>query len=84
MKLSAIIVEDEVNSRDILRNYLSKYCPDVNLLGEASSIQEALELVKKHTLDLVFLDVEMPFGNAFDFLDQVPSRDFETVFVRFV
>ena len=81
MKLSAIIVEDEVNSRDILRNYLSKYCPDVNLLGEASSIQEALELVKKHTLDLVFLDVEMPFGNAFDFLDQVPSRDFETVFV---
>jgi len=81
MKLSAIIVEDEVNSRDILRNYLFKYCPDVNLLGEASSIQEALELVKKHTLDLVFLDVEMPFGNAFDFLDQVPNRDFETVFV---
>lgn len=81
MKLSAIIVEDEVNSRDILRNYLSKYCPDVNLIGEAASIQEALKLIDKHTLDLVFLDVEMPFGNAFDLLDQLPNRTFETVFV---
>lgn len=81
MKLSAIIVEDEVNSRDILRSYLSKYCPGVNLIGEAASIQEALKLIEKHTLDLVFLDVEMPFGNAFDLLDQLPNRTFETVFV---
>ena len=32
-------------------------------------------------MDLVFLDVEMPFGNAFDLLDKVPDRSFETVFV---
>jgi two-component system LytT family response regulator len=81
MKLKTILIEDEANSREILRNYLTKYCPDINLLGEASSIQEALVLIKKHELDLVFLDVEMPFGNAFDLLDQVPERTFETVFV---
>jgi two-component system LytT family response regulator len=74
-------VEDEANSREILRNYLSKYCPDINLLGEAASIQEGLVLIKKNPPDLVFLDVEMPFGNAFDLLDQVPDRSFETVFV---
>lgn len=81
MKLNAIIIEDESNSREILRNYLAKYCTDVNLAGEAASIQEGLKLIGKHTLDLVFLDVEMPFGNAFDLLDQVPDRTFETVFV---
>ncbi|CAM3530008.1 LytR/AlgR family response regulator transcription factor [Zobellia roscoffensis] len=81
MKLNAILVEDEANSREILRNYLSKYCADVKLVGEAASIQEGLELIKKHDLDLVFLDVEMPFGNAFDLLDQLPDRTFETVFV---
>ena len=81
MKLNAILVEDEANSREILRNYLGKYCADVNLVGEAASIQEGLELIQKHELDLVFLDVEMPFGNAFDLLDQLPSRTFETVFV---
>ncbi|MFS4466954.1 LytR/AlgR family response regulator transcription factor [Maribacter sp. 2210JD10-5] len=81
MNLKAILVEDEANSREILRNYLSKYCPRVELLGEAASIQEGLALIHKHTLDLVFLDVEMPFGNAFDLLEKVPERNFETVFV---
>ncbi|SNQ44322.1 LytR/AlgR family response regulator transcription factor [Cellulophaga lytica] len=81
MKLNAIIVEDEANSREILTNYLSKYCASVNLLGEAASIKEGLELINKHQPDLIFLDVEMPFGNAFDLLDLVPNRTFETVFV---
>ena len=81
MKLNAILIEDEANSREILRNYLTKYCQDVILLGEAASIKEGLELIKRNPLDLVFLDVEMPFGNAFDLLDQVPDRNFETVFV---
>ena len=66
MKLKAIIVEDEQVSREILRNYVAKYCPNVELLGEASNINDAHDLILKHELDLVFLDVEMPFGNAFD------------------
>lgn len=79
--LKTIIVEDEKTSRDILRNYLAKYCPTVELVGEAENIQEGLELIRNHTLDLVFLDVEMPHGNAFDLLEQVGNRSFETVFV---
>ena len=81
MKLKAIIVEDEANSREILNNYLAKYCTNVTVVGEAESIEEAKNLISKHTLDLVFLDVEMPFGNGFDLLDQMPDRTFETVFV---
>lgn len=81
MKLKALVVEDEANSREILRNYLAKYCPDIILTAEASSIQEGLILIKENDPDLVFLDVEMPFGNGFDLLDQVPERTFETVFV---
>jgi len=81
MKLKALLVEDEANSREILRNYLAKYCPDVDLLGEASSAKEGLVLIKENDPDLVFLDVEMPFGNGFDLLDQIPERTFETVFV---
>ena len=81
MKLKALIVEDEANSREILRKYLAKYCDNVTVLGEAASVQEALQLIGKNELDLVFLDVEMPYGNAFDLLDQLPDRTFETVFV---
>lgn len=81
MQLKAILVEDEAQSREILANYLAKYCPKVTLLGEAATIKEGLALIAQTAPDLVFLDVEMPFGNAFDLLDQVPDRNFETVFV---
>jgi two-component system LytT family response regulator len=81
MNLKALIIEDEANSRDILKNYLQKYCPEVVIQGEASNIEEGLELIRKTHPDLVFLDVEMPFGNAFDLLERIDHRDFETVFV---
>ena len=81
MKLTAIIVEDEETSRDILKNYLKKYCPNVSILGEAANVEEALLLIRNNDLDLVFLDVEMPYGNAFDLLDKVGDINFETIFV---
>ena len=79
--LKTIIVEDEKTSREILRNYLAKYCSNVQILGEAENVEEALILIRNNDLDLVFLDVEMPYGNAFDLLDKVGDVNFETVFV---
>lgn len=81
MILNAIIVEDEAKSREILSNYLKKYCPNVAIKGEAANIDEALQLIRNNDLDVVFLDVEMPFGNAFDLLDKVGHVDFDTIFV---
>lgn len=81
MKLKTIIVEDEQTSREILKNYLTKYCPTVEVLGEASNIDEALILIRNNNLDLIFLDVEMPYGSGFDLLDKFDKTDFEVVFV---
>ncbi len=81
MKLNAVLIEDEASSREILQNYLSKYCPEVQILGEAATIKEGISLINKHDLDVVFLDVEMPFGTGIDLLEQIPERDFETIFV---
>ncbi|WP_411766719.1 LytR/AlgR family response regulator transcription factor [Winogradskyella sp. A3E31] len=81
MELKAIIVEDEEESRLILKSYLTKYCPNVSILGEAANVDEALILIRNNDLDLVFLDVEMPYGNAFDLLDKLVTVDFETIFV---
>ncbi len=81
MKLNAILVEDEEKSREILRNYLTKYCPNISIKGEAANIEEALVLIRNNDLDVVFLDVEMPYGNAFDLLEKVGDINFETIFV---
>ena len=68
MKLTSIIVEDEETSREILKYYLKKYCPNVLIVGEASNVDEALVLIRNNSLDLVFLDVEMPEISGIDFI----------------
>jgi two-component system LytT family response regulator len=79
--LKAIIVDDETASRETLFNYLQKYCPDVEVAAMADSVKTGLVEIEKIQPDIVFLDVEMPFGNAFDLLEQVKAINFETVFV---
>lgn len=79
--ISSVIVEDEAAAREALRNYLSKYCPQVELVGEARDFREAIPLLHELKPQLVFLDVEMPFGNAFDVLEACRDLRFETIFV---
>ena len=79
--LRAIIVEDEVLSQEILSNYLHKYCSDVKVIAVAATVPDAVSTIKKHACDILFLDVEMPYGNAFDVLEQVESSHFQTIFV---
>ncbi|QBA63335.1 LytR/AlgR family response regulator transcription factor [Muriicola soli] len=81
MKLRALVIDDEISGREILKNYLRDYCSHVEILGEAGAVSEGIELIEKKQPNLVFLDVEMPFGNAFDLLERLPDRTFETVFV---
>lgn len=81
MSLTAIIVEDERASRETLHNYLEKYCPDIRVLEMAESVKSGLIAIRKHKPDIVFLDVEMPYGNAFDLLEQIGEVSFQTIFV---
>ena len=80
-KIKSVIVEDELVAREVLKNYLSKYCPQVEVIGEAQNIKEAVPMLHELQPQLVFLDVEMPFGNAFDVLEACKDLHFETIFV---
>tara|TARA_R110000850_G_scaffold150497_1_gene273192 strand:+ start:91082 stop:91828 length:747 start_codon:yes stop_codon:yes gene_type:complete len=79
--IKSIIIEDEQAAREALKNYLGKYCPQVELLGEATNSREGIALIHQLQPELVFLDVEMPFGNAFDVLEGCKDLQFETIFV---
>ncbi|MFZ0598089.1 MAG: LytTR family DNA-binding domain-containing protein [Flavobacterium sp.] len=80
-KIRSVIVEDELAAREVLKNYLGKYCPQVEVIGEAQNIKEAVPMLHELKPQLVFLDVEMPFGNAFDVLEACKDLQFETIFV---
>ena len=80
-KIQSVIVEDEVSAREALKSYLAKYCPQIEIIGEAHNAKDAISVLHDLQPQLVFLDVEMPFGNAFDVLDGCKDLYFETIFV---
>ncbi|MBN2681277.1 MAG: response regulator transcription factor [Bacteroidales bacterium] len=80
-KIQTVIVEDELSARESLKSYLSKYCPQIEIVGEAEDARKAVEVLHKIKPQLVFLDVELPYGNAFDILESCKDLYFETVFV---
>jgi len=80
-KIRSVIVEDEIAAREALKNYLTKYCPAIDVVGEAHNSKEAIPVLHELEPQLVFLDVEMPFGNAFDVLEGCKDLYFETIFV---
>ncbi len=81
IQLSAIIVDDELHGRENLRVLLENYCPGIIVKGLASSVTEAITLVSEHRPEVVFLDINMPVLDGFDFLESFPKREFLTVFV---
>ena len=81
MILNALVIDDENVAAKTLQIMLEKQVDGVQVLGVANSVQQALQLVEElPTLDVVFLDIEMPQANGFDFLEQCPNRRFDVVF----
>lgn len=59
MEINCVIVDDEPLARNLMTEYVKKV-PSLNLLEACSSPIAALEVLKKHSVDLLFLDVQMP------------------------
>ena len=78
--LNAIIVDDEVQSRETLERMLVNFCPQVTIVGKAASVAEAVPLIDDHQPDVVFLDIEMPGGNGFTLLEHYEEFPFEVIF----
>lgn len=79
--LTAIIVDDELHGRENLKKIIETYCPEIEILGLADSVVNAKALVNIHKPDVVFLDINMPVLDGFDFLDEFDERNFMVVFV---
>lgn len=65
--INAIIVDDEPLALDVLETYIEKL-PQVNLVARCENAFEANEALKKHDIDLIFLDIQMPQLTGIEFL----------------
>ena len=66
-KLRCLIVDDEELARTLLKNYVDRV-PYLSLSGSCKDPIEAIELMQKETVDLIFLDIQMPGLTGIEFL----------------
>ncbi len=70
--LRCLIVDDVQLARDRLRRLLGAI-DDIEIVGEAANVTDALELIHEHAPDLVFLDIEMPERDGFALTASLPE-----------
>lgn len=80
-KMRCVLIEDEPDNRQNLRLLIGAYCPQLEIVGEAGSVEEGLLLVRQLRPALIFLDVELQDGTGFDLLAGMPGLDAHVIFV---
>lgn len=78
--IKALIVDDELKSRESLSIILSDFFDDVHVVGLSQNVSEALDHIKRTKPDVVFLDIQMQRETGFDLLLSLQQVDFEVVF----
>lgn len=76
----AILIDDEVHCIDTLSMLISDYCPEVQVMEQCVSAKQGLIAVGRHHPELIFLDIEMPVMNGFEFLEQFTDIPFSVIF----
>jgi two-component system LytT family response regulator len=79
--IRAVIIDDEQPAREVVANFLTEYCPDVEIVAKASSVSTGYNAIRRTSPDLVFLDIQMPDGKGFDLLNKFESIDFKIIFI---
>lgn len=82
-KISSIIIDDELNAIKTLEWEINNLDLVIEVVGKFTDVQEAIAFLShnSHHIDLVFLDIQMPTMDGFEFLERFTGRHFEVVFV---
>ena len=82
MNLRTYIVDDERLARENLKMLLESFCPDVEVIGEASNIQDAEQGIRECLPDFIFLDIRMPSDSeGFELIERLKDLNLLVVFV---
>ncbi|KQS53240.1 MULTISPECIES: LytTR family DNA-binding domain-containing protein [Flavobacterium] len=77
----ALIIDDEVNNIALLKHFVTKYCPSIEVVGEALTISEGISEIREKEPDILFLDIKLNEGNSFEILDQLDDLKAQVIFV---
>lgn len=78
--IKAVIIEDEFNALNTLDKLIRFTQKDIDVVAKIDNVPEAIVFLKAQSPDLVFLDIELIGGNAFQILEALDSIDFKIIF----
>jgi two-component system LytT family response regulator len=79
--IRTVIIDDEPHATKSLEILLDENCPEVIVLKTFNLSAEALDYLNTHEVDLIFLDIDMPFLNGFELLKRINKINFHVIFV---
>jgi len=79
--LRTLVIDDEPNARQVVKNILELYCKSAEVIGEAENVSKGVKLINELNPDLVLLDIKMPDGTGFDLLKKVNNINFHFIFI---
>lgn len=77
--IRAVIVDDEQKAIDSLSWELKKYSPELSIIKTFNKPEDAIQFLNYSSTDCLFLDINMPTMDGFQFLDKLVNRDFAVV-----
>lgn len=77
--LQAVIVDDEIKALQSLTWELTNFSEEINVIASFTNPIEALEYLGKNTPDCLFLDIEMPTMDGFQFIQKLTNKNFPVV-----
>lgn len=80
VRKKACILDDEALAIDALRVDLERHFPEIEIVQTFQSPIKALEFVKSHRIDILFLDIDMPMMNGLQFVEQLGNFNFDIIF----
>lgn len=79
--MKAIIVDDELHSRETTKMMLESVAPEISIIGMCNNARDGARLIRETVPDLVFLDIQMPEINGIQMLDLMPDYKGEIIFI---
>jgi len=83
--IKTVLVDDDLNLRKGMKALIEKYAPDIQIVGEAENIADAINVISSTMPQVVFLDIQLSEGTGFDILEKLTklhgSISFQVVFI---
>ncbi len=79
--MKAILIDDELHALQSLEYEIKQSCPFLQIVDKITDPRKAKQSIVKNQVDLVFIDIEMPWMSGFDVLNSMDELDFEIIFV---